>query len=117
MPEMKDYGIIDRVLLDFIASLKKLNKNILLFAHEKKVEITRESGGVYTQFQPDMRNLDAIMGIVPIVGRLIILRNVETQQDERIIVLQPTQATRAKDQLIGDIPTIKQMDLLPTLNK
>ena len=117
MPEMKDYGIIDRVLLDFIASLKKLNKNILFFAHEKKVEITRESGGVYTQFQPDMRNLDAIMGIVPIVGRLIILRNVEKQQDERIIVLQPTQATRAKDQLIGDIPTIKQMDLLPTLNK
>lgn len=117
MPEMKDYGIIDRVLLDFIASLKKLNKNVLLFAHEKKVEITRESGGVYTQFQPDMRNLDAIMGIVPIVGRLIILKNVETQLDERIIVLQPTQATRAKDQLIGDIPTIKQMELLPTLNK
>ena len=117
MPEMKDYGIIDRVLLDFIASLKKLNKNILLFAHEKKVEITRESGGVYTQFQPDIRNLDAIMGIIPIVGRLIILRNVETQQDERIIVLQPTQATRAKDQLIGDIPTINQMELLPTLTK
>ena len=117
MPEMKDYGIIDRVLLDFIASLKKLNKNILLFAHEKKVEITRESGGVYTQFQPDIRNLDAIMGIVPIVGRLIILRNVETQRDERIIVLQPTQATRAKDQLIGDIPTINQMELLPTLTK
>lgn len=60
MPEMKDYGIIDRVLMDFIASLKKLNKNILIFAHEKKVEITRESGGVYTQFQPDMRNLDAV---------------------------------------------------------
>lgn len=117
MPEMKDYGIIDRVLLDFVASMKKLNKNLLIFAHEKKVEITRESGGVYTQFQPDVRNLDAIMGIVPIVGRLIILKNPETQIDERIIVLQPTQATRAKDQLIGDIPTIKQMDLLPTLNK
>lgn len=117
MPEMKDYGIIDRVLLDFIASLKKLNKNILIFAHEKKVEITRESGGVYTQFQPDMRNIDAIMGIVPIVGRLVIHKNQETQQDERIIVLQPTQSTRAKDQLLGDMPTIKQMDLLPTLQK
>ena len=117
MPEMKDYGIIDRVLLDFIASLKKLNKNILIFAHEKKVEITRESGGVYTQFQPDMRNLDAVMGIVPIVGRLVIYKNQETQQDERIIVLQPTQSTRAKDQLLGDMPTIKQMDLLPTLQK
>ena len=94
-----------------------MNKNILIFAHEKKVEITRESGGVYTQFQPDMRNLDAVMGIVPIVGRLVIYKNQETQQDERIIVLQPTQSTRAKDQLLGDMPTIKQMDLLPTLQK
>lgn len=117
MPEMKDYAIVDRVLLDFIASLKDLHKNILLFAHEKKVEITRESGGVYTQFQPDVRNMDAIMGIVPIVGRLVVIHNQEKQEDERIIVLQPTQSTRAKDQLIGNIQTIKQMDLLPLLNK
>lgn len=115
MPEIKDYGIIDRVLMDFISSLKSLNKNVLIFAHEKKVEITRESGGVYTQFQPDVRNLDAIMGIVPIVGRLVIYKNQESQKDERIIVLQPTQSTRAKDQLIGDMPTIGQMELLPKL--
>lgn len=115
MPELKDYAIIDRVLLEFISSLKDLKKNVLLFAHEKKVEITRSSGGVYTQFQPDIRNLDAIMGIVPIVGRLVIIKNQETQEDERIIVLQPTQSTRAKDQLIGDIKTIGQMELLPKL--
>lgn len=117
MPEMRHYGIIDRVLLDFIASFKKLNKNLLFFAHEKKVEITRESGGVYTQFQPDIRNLDAIMGIIPIVGRLVIMREPETQERKRIIVLQPTQATRAKDQLIGNLETIEQMELLPTLQK
>lgn len=115
MPEIKDYGIIDRVLMDFISSLKSLNKNVLIFAHEKKVEVTRESGGVYTQFQPDVRNLDAIMGIVPIVGRLVIYKNQESQKDERVIVLQPTQSTRAKDQLIGDMPTIGQMELLPKL--
>lgn len=114
-PEQRDYQIVDRVMLDFIASLKMLNKNVLVFAHEKKVEITRESGGVYTQFQPDVRNLDAIMGIVPIVGRLVIYKNQETKKDERIIVLQPTQSTRAKDQLIGDMPTIGQMELLPKL--
>jgi len=117
MPEMKDYGIIDRVLLDFIASFKKLNKNLLIFAHEKKVEITRESGGVYTQFQPDIRNLDAIMGIIPIVGRMIIMKEPETQQRKRTIVLQPTQSTRAKDQLIGNLQTIDQLELLPTLQK
>lgn len=117
MPEIKDYGVIDRVLIDFIASLKQLNKNLLLFAHEKKVEITRESGGVYTQFQPDVRNLDAIMGIVPVVGRMIIMKEPETQKRKRIIVLQPTQSTRAKDQLIGDLQTIEQLELLPTLQK
>ena len=117
MPEIKDYGIVDRVLFDFVATLKTLKKNVLIFAHEKKVEITREGGGVYTQFQPDIRALDAIMGIVPIVGRLVMVTDNETQKVQRTIVLQPTQATRAKDQLIGDRNTIDQMELLPTLQK
>lgn len=117
MPEIRDYGVINRVLFDFIASLKALKKNVLIFAHEKKVEITSEGGGVYTQFQPDVRALDAIMGIIPIVGRLVIVTDKEKQRNERVIVLQPTQATRAKDQLIGDRQTIGQMELLPTLQK
>lgn len=117
MPEIKDYGIVDRVLFDFVATLKTLKKNVLIFAHEKKVEINREGGGVYTQFQPDIRALDAIMGIVPIVGRLVMVTDNETQKVQRTIVLQPTQATRAKDQLIGDRNTIDQMELLPTLQK
>ena len=115
MPEIRDYGVLDRVLLDFISSLKDLQKNLVLFAHEKKQEVTKESGGVYTQFQPDVRNMDAIMGIVPLVGRLVIVANQENQTEERIIALQPTQTTRAKDQLLGDLKTIDQMELLPTL--
>ena len=115
MPEIRDYGVLDRVLLDFISSLKDLQKNLILFAHEKKQEVTKESGGVYTQFQPDVRNMDAIMGIVPLVGRLVIVSNQENQTEERIIALQPTQTTRAKDQLLGDLKTIDQMNLLPTL--
>lgn len=115
MPEIRDYGVLDRVLLDFISSLKDLQKNLILFAHEKKQEVTKESGGVYTQFQPDVRNMDAIMGIVPLVGRLVIVENQEKQTEDRIIALQPTQTTRAKDQLLGDLKTIDQMELLPTL--
>ena len=115
MPEIRDYGVLDRVLLDFISSLKDLQKNLILLAHEKKQEVTKESGGVYTQFQPDVRNMDAIMGIVPLVGRLVIVANQENQTEERIIALQPTQTTRAKDQLLGDLKTIGQMELLPTL--
>lgn len=117
MPEIKDYGIIDRVLFDFVTSIKALKKNTLIFAHEKKVEVNYEGGGVYTQFQPDLRALDAIMGIVPIVGRLVIVSDQENQKDQRIIILQPTQTTRAKDQLIGDRKTINQMELLPLLQK
>lgn len=116
-PEIQHYSIIDRIMFDTILSLKKLNKNLLVFAHERQVEIVRQSGGVYTQFQPDIRNLDAIMGITPIVGRLIIYANKDTNENERIIILQPTQATRAKDQLIGDLPTIGQMKLLPKLQE
>ena len=104
-------------MFDTILSFKKLNKNLLIFAHEKQIEIVRQSGGTYTQFQPDLRNLDAIMGITPIVGRLIILRDPESKEESRTIILQPTQATRAKDQLIGDIKTIGQMELLPLLQK
>ena len=114
-PEIQHYSIIDRIMFDTILSFKKLGKNLLIFAHEKQVEIVRQSGGTYTQFQPDLRNLDAIMGIVPIVGRLVIRENPETKEEKRIIILQPTQTTRAKDQLIGDTKFIDQMELLPKL--
>ena len=57
------------------------------------------------------------MGIVPLVGRLVITEDKDTKKKERIIVLQPTQHTRAKDQLIGNINTIGQMELLPLLQK
>lgn len=114
-PEIQHYSIIDRIMFDTILSFKKLGKNLLIFAHEKQVEIVRQSGGTYTQFQPDLRNLDAIMGIVPIVGRLVIRENPETKEEKRIILLQPTQTTRAKDQLIGDTKFIDQMELLPKL--
>ena len=116
-PEIQHYSIIDRIVFDTILSLKKLNKNLLIFAHEKQVEIVRQSGGTYTQFQPDIRNLDAIMGITPIVGRLVIREHPETKEEKRIIILQPTQSTRAKDQLIGDIKFIDQMELLKKLQE
>lgn len=115
MPEMRDYGVITRVVLDFISSLKDLQKNLLILAHEKKVEITRSNGGTYTQFQPDVRGYESVMGIIPLVGRLVVVRNQETNQLERVIALQSTESTLAKDQLIGDRASIGQMELLPLL--
>lgn len=115
MPEMRDYAVVMRVMLDFISSLKDLNKNLIIIAHEKKVEIVRPNGGTFTQFQPDVRGYESIMGIVPLVGRLVVVNNNETQELERIILLQSTQSTLAKDQLIGDRDYIDQMELLPLL--
>ena len=117
MPERRDYGIIARVSMDFVGSLKDLKKNVLVFAHERTVEVTRANGGTYTQFQPEVRNMNAIMGIIPLVGRLIIADNQENKQRERIIVLQPSQTTKAKDQLIGNLSHIGQLELIPTLQK
>ncbi len=112
MPRIQDYGIIDRITIELIADLKKLNKNLLIFAHETQVEITKTNGGVYTQFQPAIRKCNDVMGIIPLVGRLVI-----DQEGKRIIVLQPTQATKAKDQLMGDRQFIGQMELLNELQK
>ncbi|MBS4462901.1 MULTISPECIES: AAA family ATPase [unclassified Facklamia] len=117
MPELKDYAIVDRVIFDFIASLKKFKKNLILFAHEEQVEIKKTNGGVYTQHRPMIRTIDAIMGIIPLVGRLVVIENSNTGEEERIIVMQPTQSTRAKDQLIGHLKTINQMELFPLLQK
>ena len=112
MPRIQDYGIIDRITVELIADLKKLNKNLLIFAHETQVEITKTNSGVYTQFQPAIRKCNDVMGIIPLVGRLVI-----DQEGKRIIVLQPTQATKAKDQLMGDRQSIGQMELLNELQK
>ncbi|KAA9291229.1 AAA family ATPase [Aerococcus urinae] len=117
MPELKDYGVFDRIILELISELKNLQKNLLFLAHEKDKEITRESGGVYTQKQPDVRNLDACMGIIPLVGRLVMYKNSKDDSEERIIILQPSESTRAKDQLLGDRKAIKQMELLPLLQE
>lgn len=115
-PELKDYAVIDRILFDTVMALKKYKRNVVVFAHERKVEVTREGGGVYTQFQPDLRNLDAIMGILPLVARLVVAKDKDSHP-ARTLVLQPTQATRAKDQLIGNLETIGQMELFKALQE
>lgn len=114
-PRLQDYGIINRLLYETIAYLKTLNKNVLLLAHESKEKVSNPNGTNYTQFSPDVRNIDQIMGIVPLVGRLVVYE--KDGETLRQIVLQPTQATRAKDQLIGNMQVIDQMELLPYLQK
>lgn len=117
MPEIKDYAIIDRITFDFIKSISELPVNSLFIAHEKAEERVHQNGTKYEVFVPDLRQVHSLMGILPLVGRLISFKKPESEELEREIVLQPTQKTKAKDQLNVGKATVKQMELIPLLNK
>ena len=76
----KTYGLWAE-FYSLTCKFEKLKKERADFLHTKQQKKSHvEGGGVYTEFQPDIRALDAIMGIVPIVGRLVIVTNKETQE-------------------------------------
>ncbi|EAF8111473.1 TPA: AAA family ATPase, partial [Listeria monocytogenes] len=80
-PELQHYGIFDTHLIDLISVFNNLpNTNIVYTAWENTRQIQMESGQLYNQFLPDIREkvVNHIMGIVPVVARLI--RNPETGQ-------------------------------------
>lgn len=114
MPEQKDYAIIVREVFDFVRYMKGLNKNLIIFAHEDRFEVTKSNGGTYTRFEPNIRHNQKLMGIVSLVGRLVAYDDKEGNH-RRKIVLQPTENTLVKDQLIGNLKTIEQMELFPLL--
>ena len=94
--------------------MKGLNKNLIIFAHEGAYEVTKSNGGTYTRFEPHIRHNQKLMGIISLVGRLI-ARNGKEGNYRRTIILQPTENTLVKDQLIGNLKVIEQMELFPLL--
>ncbi|EAC7505530.1 DNA-binding protein [Listeria monocytogenes] len=97
-PELQHYGIFDTHLIDLISVFNNLsNTNIVYTAWENTRQIQMESGQLYNQFLPDIREkvVNHVMGIVPIVARLI--RNPETGQ--RGFLLTENNGNFAKNQL------------------
>ena len=96
-PELKDYGIFDNHLIGIVEAFKGLNVNTIFTAWESTRQITLESGQLYNQFLPDIREkvVNHIMGIIPVVGRLI--RNPQTKV--RGFILSKSDGTFAKNQL------------------
>lgn len=96
-PELQHYGIFDTHLIEMISAFNKLEANIVYTAWETTRQIQLESGQLYNQFLPDIREkvVNHIMGIIPIVARLV--RNPETKQ--RGFILQKSNGTFAKNQL------------------
>lgn len=96
-PELQHYGIFDTHLIDLISTFNSLEANVVYTAWEGTRQIQLESGQLYNQFLPDIRDkvVNHIMGIVPVVARLV--RNPETKQ--RGFILQKSNGTFAKNQL------------------
>lgn len=96
-PELQHYGIFDTHLIDLISTFNSLEVNVVYTAWEGTRQIQLESGQLYNQFLPDIRDkvVNHIMGIVPVVARLV--RNPETKQ--RGFILQKSNGTFAKNQL------------------
>lgn len=96
-PELKDYGIFDNHLIGLIEAFNSMAANKVFTAWETTRQITLESGQIYNQFLPDIRDkaVNHVMGIIPIVGRLV--RNPQTKA--RGFILAKSDGTFAKNQL------------------
>ncbi|MBC1284134.1 AAA family ATPase, partial [Listeria welshimeri] len=73
-PELQHYGIFDSYLIDLISAYNNLPKvNVVYTAWESTRQIQMESGQLFNQFLPDIRDkvVNHIMGIVPVVARLV----------------------------------------------
>lgn len=96
-PELQHYGIFDTHLIELISTFNKLDANIVYTAWEDTRQIQLESGQLYNQFLPAIREkvVNHIMGIIPVVARLT--RNPETKA--RGFIMQKSNGTFAKNQL------------------
>jgi len=96
-PELQHYGLYDNHLLQMVSRFNELDVNVVYTAWETTRQIQLESGQIYNQFLPDVRDkiVNHIMGIIPIVARL--MTNPET--GNRGFILRESNGTFAKNQL------------------
>lgn len=96
-PELQHYGIYDSHLLNMISTFNNLDANIIYTAWEATRSLQLESGQMFNQFLPDIRDkvVNHVMGIIPVVARLV--KNPET--NVRGFLLSESNGTFAKNQL------------------
>lgn len=96
-PELQHYGIFDSHIINLISAFNNLDANVVYTAWETTRQIQLQSGQLFNQFLPDIRDkaVNHVMGIVPVVARLV--KNPET--DARGFILSETNGTFAKNQL------------------
>lgn len=96
MPELKDYALYDTHLLEMVVMFNELDANVFFTAWETTRQITEESGQIYNQFIPDIRDkiVNHIMGVEHVVARLI-----KKADDTRGFMLEGNQSVYAKNHL------------------
>lgn len=96
-PELQHYGVFDNHLLNMITTFNNLDANIVYTSWEATRQIQLESGQLFNQFLPDIRDkvVNHVMGIIPVVGRLV--KNPET--NVRGFLLSESNGTFSKNQL------------------
>lgn len=96
MPELKDYAIYDTHLFELVVIFNELDANVIFTAWETTHKITEESGQIYNQFIPDIRDkiVNHIMGIEHVVARLV-----KKADGTRGFMLEGNQSTYAKNHL------------------
>lgn len=96
-PELQHYGIYDSHLLNLISTFNNLDANIIYTSWEATRSLQLESGQMFNQFLPDIRDkvVNHVMGIIPVVARLV--KNPET--NVRGFLLSESNGTFAKNQL------------------
>lgn len=95
--ELQHYSMWTNYFTRLISAIYQADCNILVTAWERQRQITTETGQMFNQYAPDLRDsvLNTFMGLTDIVGRLV----VKPKTSERGVILEGNDGIYAKNRL------------------
>lgn len=95
--EFQDYSAWVNYFTRLISAIYQADCNILVTAWERQRQITTETGQMFNQYAPDLRDsvLNTFMGLTDIVGRLVI----KPKDGTRGVILEGNDGIYAKNRL------------------
>lgn len=95
--ELQHYSMWTNYFTRLISAIYKADCNILVTAWERQRQITTETGQIFNQYAPDLRDsvLNTFMGLTDIVGRLVI----KPKDSTRGVILEGNDGIYAKNRL------------------
>lgn len=95
--ELQHYSMWTNYFTRLISAIYQADCNILVTAWERQRQITTETGQMFNQYAPDLRDsvLNTFMGLTDIVGRLV----VKPKDNARGVILEGNDGIYAKNRL------------------